>query len=391
MSQTVLVVDDEKHIVQLVKLYLGNEGYQVEVAHDGQDALEKARLVKPDLIVLDLMLPKVSGLEVCRQLRQESDVPIIMLTARDESEDRVAGLELGADDYVTKPFNPRELAARVKAVLRRTTGMGAGQRPLEVGNVRVDPDRHEVTIGDRRVELRPKEFELLTVLARRPGVVLPRERLRQLVWGPDFYGDPRTVDVHITWLRDKLSGATARIQTVWGVGYKLVESDGTDDPLEGGRRARRERASAENPRPHTVAWSRTGYVEDPARAANRLLRLRGVHLVVPRRVGLPLARPALPGAAGDGAPGRHRAAAVGLRPPPRAGRRAAQRAGGIPGRPGATAPGAPVAGAQCGSPGGCGHGVRAAGLRATAGRRKHARPRRSAQHRPLPDHRRPVR
>jgi DNA-binding response OmpR family regulator len=246
MTQTILVVDDEKHIIQLVKLYLSNEGYQVETAADGRDALDKIRVVRPDLIVLDLMLPGVGGLEICRQVRQESDVPIIMLTARDESEDRVAGLELGADDYVTKPFNPRELAARVKAVLRRTTGMGAGQRPLEVGNVRVDPDRHEVTIGDRRVELRPKEFELLTVLARRPGVVLPRERLRQLVWGPDFYGDPRTVDVHITWLRDKLSGATARIQTVWGVGYKLVESDGTDDPLEGGRRARRERASAEN-------------------------------------------------------------------------------------------------------------------------------------------------
>jgi DNA-binding response OmpR family regulator len=225
MSQTVLVVDDERHIVQLVKLYLTNEGYQVEAAHDGQEAIEKVRLVKPDLIVLDLMLPNVSGLEICRQLRQESDVPIIMLTARDEPEDRVAGLELGADDYVTKPFNPRELAARVKAVLRRTRGMGAGQRPLEVGDLRIDPDRHEVTVGDRTVELRPKEFDLLTVLARRPGVVFPRERLRQLVWGPDFYGDPRTVDVHITWLRDKLSGSTARIQTVWGVGYKLVEGE----------------------------------------------------------------------------------------------------------------------------------------------------------------------
>ena len=225
MSQTVLVVDDERHIVQLVKLYLTNEGYQVEVAHDGQEALDKVRLVRPDLIVLDLMLPNVSGLEICRQLRQESDVPIIMLTARDEPEDRVAGLELGADDYVTKPFNPRELAARVKAVLRRTRGMGAGQRPLEVGDLRIDPDRHEVTVAGRTVELRPKEFDLVTVLARRPGVVFPRERLRQLVWGPDFYGDPRTVDVHITWLRDKLSGATARIQTVWGVGYKLVEGE----------------------------------------------------------------------------------------------------------------------------------------------------------------------
>jgi two-component system alkaline phosphatase synthesis response regulator PhoP len=228
MAHTVLVVDDEKHIVQLVKLYLSNEGYHVEVAYDGQEALEKARSLRPDLIVLDLMLPGTGGLEVCRQLRQESDVPIIMLTARDEPEDRVAGLELGADDYVTKPFNPRELAARVKAVLRRTTGMGAGQRPLEVGDLRIDPERHEVTVAGRRVELRPKEFELLTVLARRPGVVFPRERLRQLVWGPDFYGDPRTVDVHITWLRDKLSGAKARIQTVWGVGYKLVEAETPD-------------------------------------------------------------------------------------------------------------------------------------------------------------------
>src|SRR5919199_937658 len=225
MSQTVLVVDDEKHIVQLVKLYLSNEGYQVETAHDGQDAIDKARLVRPDLVVLDLMLPRVSGLEVCRQLRQESDVPIIMLTARDESEDRVAGLELGADDYVPKPFHPRELAARVKAVLRPPQGMGAGQPPIEGGARRGDRDRHEVTVAGRPVELRPKEFDLLTVLARRPGVVFPRERLRQLVWGPDFYGDPRTVDVHITWLRDKLSGATAKIQTVWGVGYKLVEAE----------------------------------------------------------------------------------------------------------------------------------------------------------------------
>ncbi|HLI26797.1 MAG TPA: response regulator transcription factor [Chloroflexota bacterium] len=226
MAQRILVVDDEKHIVQLVKLYLSNEGYQVDVATNGREALDKARQLRPDLIVLDLMLPEISGLEVCRQLRQESDVPIIMLTARDEAEDRVAGLELGADDYVTKPFNPRELAARVKAVLRRSTGLGASQRVLEVGDVRIDPDRHEVTVAGRRVDLRPKEFELLSVLARRPGVVFPRERLCQLVWGPDFFGDQRTVDVHITWLRDKLRGATARIETVWGVGYKLVEIDG---------------------------------------------------------------------------------------------------------------------------------------------------------------------
>jgi len=225
MAQRILVVDDEKHIIQLVKLYLTNEGYLVESAANGREALDKIRQTRPDLVVLDLMLPETSGLEVTRLLRQESDIPIIMLTARDEAEDRVAGLELGADDYVTKPFNPRELAARVKAVLRRTSGMGGGQRALEVGDLRIDPDRHEVTVANKRVDLRPKEFELLSVLARRPGVVFPRERLCQLVWGPDFFGDQRTVDVHITWLRDKLRGATARIETVWGVGYKLVEAD----------------------------------------------------------------------------------------------------------------------------------------------------------------------
>ena len=221
----VLVADDERNIQELARLYLSNDGFQVETASNGREALDKARALGPNLILLDLMMPEMDGWEVCRELRKESDIPIIILTARSDDVDKVVGLELGADDYVTKPFNPRELAARVKAVLRRTSGMGSGQRALEVGDLRIDPDRHEVTVAGRRVDLRPKEFELLSVLARRPGVVFPRERLCQLVWGPDFFGDQRTVDVHVTWLRDKLRGATARIETVWGVGYKLVEVD----------------------------------------------------------------------------------------------------------------------------------------------------------------------
>jgi DNA-binding response OmpR family regulator len=148
-----------------------------------------------------------------------------MLTARGDDVDKIVGLELGADDYMTKPFNARELVARVKAVLRRYSAGKAPEKVLQVGDLRIDPERHEVTIGERIVELRPKEFELLTTLARNPGVVFDRERLLKLAWGYDYYGDSRTVDVHVTWLREKLRESTARIQTVWGVGYKLVEAE----------------------------------------------------------------------------------------------------------------------------------------------------------------------
>ena len=222
MANTILVVDDEKNIVQLARLYLGNEGFRVEEAYDGKQALDKARAVNPDLVVLDIMMPEMDGLSVCRELRKTSSVPVIMLTARDDDVDKIVGLEVGADDYMTKPFNPRELVARVKAVLRRSQGSVNPETVLESGNVRLDPARREVTIDGNAVTLRAKEFDLLTAFMRHEGVVLDRERLLSLVWGQDFYGDTRTIDVHVAWLREKLSGATARIQTVWGVGYKLV-------------------------------------------------------------------------------------------------------------------------------------------------------------------------
>ena len=219
---TVLVADDEKNILQLARMYLQAEGFTVETAGSGREALDKVRQAKPDLLVLDLMMPEIDGWEVCRRLRKESDIPIIMLTARDDDVDKIVGLELGADDYMTKPFNARELVARVKAVLRRYSAGKAPEKVLQVGDLRIDPERHEVTIGDRPVDLRPKEFELLTTLARNPGVVFDRERLLKLAWGYDYYGDSRTVDVHVTWLRDKLAGSDAQIQTVRGLGYKLV-------------------------------------------------------------------------------------------------------------------------------------------------------------------------
>lgn len=223
MAATILVVDDEKNIVQLARLYLNKEGFRVEAAYDGAQALEKARTLRPDLIVLDIMMPEPDGLEVCRELRKTSNVPIILLTARDDDIDRIVGLELGADDYVTKPFNPRELVARVKAVLRRASQEAPSQAVLEAGNLRLDTASREVTVQGDGVTLRAKEFDLLTAFLRHQGVVLDRERLLQLVWGTDYFGDTRTIDVHVAWLREKLSKAKGvKIETVWGVGYKLV-------------------------------------------------------------------------------------------------------------------------------------------------------------------------
>ena len=221
-KQTILVVDDEKHIVDLAKLYLTKEGYQVEVAYDGKSALEKVNNVAPDLIVLDLMMPEMDGWEVCRTLRRDNSIPIIILTARGDDVDKIVGLELGADDYMTKPFNPRELVARIKAVLRRAARDDKPITSLGVGDVRIDVDRREVTVAGQSVELRAKEFDLLTAFARNAGMVLDRERLLNLVWGYDYLGDSRTIDVHVAWLREKLSGSSVQIQTVWGIGYKLV-------------------------------------------------------------------------------------------------------------------------------------------------------------------------
>lgn len=228
MTNTILVVDDEKNIVQLTRLYLRNEGYRIEEAYDGKQALEKARAVNPDLIILDLMMPEMDGLSVCKEIRKTSNVPVIILTARDDDVDKIVGLEVGADDYVTKPFNPRELVARVKAVLRRSQNGGvAPEAVLDVGDIHLDPGRREVSVAGRQVQLRAKEFDLLAAFMRYQGMVLDRERLLSLVWGQDFYGDTRTIDVHVAWLREKLSGAKARVQTVWGVGYKLVLDEET--------------------------------------------------------------------------------------------------------------------------------------------------------------------
>ena len=233
---TILIADDEKNIVQLARMYLVAEGFTVDSAADGREALEKVRQSRPDLLVLDLMMPELDGWEVTRRLRKESDIPIIMLTARGEDVDKIVGLELGADDYLTKPFNARELVARIKAVLRRYAAGRSPEKVLQVGNVRIDPGRHEVFIGERPIDLRPKEFELLSTLARNPGVVFDRERLLKLAWGYDYYGDSRTVDVHVTWLREKLRESTARIQTVWGVGYKLVQAGPGEAATDFGRR-----------------------------------------------------------------------------------------------------------------------------------------------------------
>jgi DNA-binding response OmpR family regulator len=220
--KTVLVVDDERNIVELVRLYLEKEGFNVVAASDGEQALTQYERIDPDLVVLDLMLPKMDGFEVCRELRRRGDVPILMLTARSEDVDAIVGLELGADDYVTKPFNPRALVARVKAILRRTDATAKGGRPIQVGDLRIDPRRREASVGNRRLDLRAREFDLLAALARDPGVVLSRDALLEDVWGTDFPGETRTVDVHVAEVRKKLGDDGPQVETVRGIGYRLV-------------------------------------------------------------------------------------------------------------------------------------------------------------------------
>lgn len=221
MAATILLVDDEKKITELARLYLENEGFRVRAVHDGERALQAWQAEAPDLIVLDLMLPGMDGYQVCRRIRAQSDVPILMLTARDEDVDKIVGLELGADDYLTKPFNPRELVARVKAILRRTQPAPRTQR-LTLRNLTIDLDTREVTVNAQPVNLRTKEFDLLAVLAQNPRIVFTRDKLLQLAWGYDFAGETRTVDVHIANLRKKLAAAQVEIETVTGVGYKLI-------------------------------------------------------------------------------------------------------------------------------------------------------------------------
>jgi DNA-binding response OmpR family regulator len=227
--QHVLIVEDEANIASFARMYLEAAGFRVSVATRGDDGLRAVEELSPDLVVLDLMLPGLDGYEVTRRLRQEGHTPVIMLTARDDAVDKVVGLELGADDYMTKPFNPRELVARVRAVLRRAgervaAGSSASQHAtLELNDLRIEVGGREVYVGDESVALTPKEFDLLVTLIENRGLVLTREQLLERVWGFTFLGDSRTIDVHVRQLRRKL-GDACPIQTVWGTGYKVPVS-----------------------------------------------------------------------------------------------------------------------------------------------------------------------
>jgi two-component system, OmpR family, alkaline phosphatase synthesis response regulator PhoP len=220
--QTVLVVEDEASIASFVALYLKNAGYRVQSAGTGQEALDGIGRERPDLVVLDLMLPDIDGIEVCRRIRRSSDLPILMLTARDEDVDKIIGLEVGADDYLTKPFNPRELVARVKSILRRSVPERREPQAKEMthGALKIDAGRREVHVDGQEIQLAPKEFDLLWELLDHRGLVLTRDQLLERVWGYTFAGDTRTVDVHVRQIRRKLGDASP-IVTVWGVGYKV--------------------------------------------------------------------------------------------------------------------------------------------------------------------------
>lgn len=228
----ILLVEDERSIAEGLKISLEAEGFHVAWAKDGSEAVAAWERLSPDMIVLDLMLPGISGIEVCRTIRTRSDVPILMLTARDAEVDRVVGLELGADDYMTKPFSARELTARIRAILRRSPGgssgaLGREEHPVEANGVRVDRGRHEVTVDGGLVTMPPKEFDLLATLVEHAGRVLTRNQLIDEVWGSDYVGDTKTLDVHIRRLRGRVEVAPqepVRIQTVRGVGYRF--SDG---------------------------------------------------------------------------------------------------------------------------------------------------------------------
>jgi DNA-binding response OmpR family regulator len=227
-KNTILVVDDEKEIVEVLAAYLEREDYEVLKAYDGRAALDIARRDEPDLILLDLMLPEVNGFEVCKLLRATSSVPIIMLTARDEETDKILCLEVGADDYITKPFSPREVLARVRAVLRRAVGEVANTEKLRLGEIAIDLAKHEVTKAGEVIALTPTEFKLLEAMARNPGRVFTRLQLIDYIQGYSFEGYERTIDAHVKNLRQKIEAnpKTPRyIVTVFGVGYRMEESD----------------------------------------------------------------------------------------------------------------------------------------------------------------------
>jgi two-component system phosphate regulon response regulator PhoB len=226
MAERILLVDDEPDLLELLRVNLRQEGYEVESAEGGREALALLRRSPPDLVILDLMLPDISGTEICRQVRQDpklASLPIIMLTAKADELDRVVGLELGADDYVTKPFSPRELALRVRAVLRRNSSTYAPVRALSHGRLTIDPERHRCGVDGEEVVLTAKEFELLRNLMERPGRVMSREQLLDAVWGSDVVVTTRTIDTHMKRLREKLGTASESIETIRGVGYRFAE------------------------------------------------------------------------------------------------------------------------------------------------------------------------
>ena len=225
MAISVLIVEDDRNIAELLQMYLEKEGYAVTVAHDGGQGLEKFRTIQPDLVLLDVMMPVMDGWAVCRAIRSESQVPVIMLTAKGETEDKITGLRYGADDYITKPFEMREVLARIEAVLRRSSGVQPEKRVRRVAydKLIIDMDSFELVVDGKKVDTPPKEMELLFYLASSPNRVYTRNQLLDEVWGFDYFGDSRTVDVHIKRLREKLEGISDSwsLKTVWGVGYKF--------------------------------------------------------------------------------------------------------------------------------------------------------------------------
>ncbi|NCB50461.1 MAG: response regulator transcription factor [Clostridia bacterium] len=224
MNKIALVIEDDNNIAELLRLYLEKDGFDVIIASDGGKGLQSALSISPDIILLDIMLPGMDGWQVCREIRRESKVPIIMLTAKGETYDKVSGLEMGADDYVTKPFEVKELLARVHAVMRRTEcGEASGEHKLAFDNLVINLDSYELIVNGKRIDTPPKEMELLYHLAASPNRVYTRNQLLDEVWGFDYFGDSRTVDVHIKRLREKLEGVSEKwsLKTVWGVGYKF--------------------------------------------------------------------------------------------------------------------------------------------------------------------------
>lgn len=224
LNNRVLIVDDDINICELLKLYIEREGCETQVSHSGVDAIEMFRKITPDIVILDLMIPDMDGYQVCREIRKISNIPIIMLTAKGETFDKVLGLELGADDYLVKPFEPKELIARMKAVLRRYERKDAGvQREIVYPNLVINLSNYSAKVNGNEVDLTPKELELLFYIASKPNRVFTREQLLEQIWGYDFLGDSRTVDVHIKRLREKIETGNTKwqIKTVWGVGYKF--------------------------------------------------------------------------------------------------------------------------------------------------------------------------